>query len=42
MDIFLAGHNLQRYSPSHALEPNKTNKQTNKQTNKKLCAREYI
>ena len=23
MDIFLVGHNLQRYSPSHPLEPNK-------------------
>ena len=28
MDIFLMGHNLQRYSPSHPLEPSKNkNKQ---------------
>jgi len=33
MDIFLVGHNLQRYSPSHPLEPNKNkNKNMNLKT----------
>ena len=36
MDISLVGHHLQRYFPTHPLQPNKNkNKQTNKKQTKK-------